>query len=119
MVFNGQKLANTPLSGHVHGVISSFDYKQYEFDNIILDSKFSEEFLNAEIKYKDPSNGNIEILLDAEKSKDNTYTMNLNGKIDTLCLAAMRLIDVFPTFKFSTNIQSQLKLEIMYGLVKT
>ena len=50
-------------------------------------------------------------MIDIEKSKDATYTMNLNGKIDTLCLAAMKLIDVFPTFKFSTNIQSQLKLK--------
>ena len=111
VIFDGQKLANTPLSGHVHGEISSFDYKQYEFDNIILDSKFSQENINAEIKYKDPSNGNIGFLIDIEKSKDSTYTMNLNGKIDTLCLAAMKLIDVFPTFKFSTNIQSQLKLK--------
>ena len=46
-----------------------------------------------------------------EKSKDATYTMNLNGKIDTVCLAAMKIIDVFPTFKFSTNIQSQFKLK--------
>ena len=111
VIFDGQKLANTPLSGHVHGEISSFDYKQYEFDNIILDSKFSEENINAEIKYKDPSNGNLDFLVDIEKSKDATYTMNLNGKIDTVCLAAMKLIDVFPNFKFSTNIQSQLKLK--------
>ena len=111
VIFDGQKLAKTPLSGHVHGVISSFDYKQYEFDNIILDSKFSEENINAELRYKDPSNGNIEILVDVEKSKDATYTMNLNGKIDTVCLAAMKIIDIFPTFKFSTNIQSQFKLK--------
>ena len=113
VTFDGQKLANTQLSGHVHGEISSFDYKQYEFDNIILDSKFSEENINAEIKYQDPSNGNINFLVDIEKSKDATYTMNLNGKIDTLCLAAMKLIDAFPTFKFSTNIQSQIKLKTL------
>ena len=68
VIFDGQKLAKTPLSGHVHGVISSFDYKQYEFDNIILDSKFSEENINAELRYKDPSNGNIEILVDVENA---------------------------------------------------
>ena len=113
VIFDGQKLANSPLSGHVHGVVSSFDYKQYEFDNIVLDSKFSEENINAEIKYKDPSNGSIEILVDIDKSKDATYNMNLNGKVDTVCLAAMKLIDVFPTFKFSTNIQSQLTLKTL------
>ena len=113
VIFDGQKLANAPLSGHVHGEISSFDYKKYEFDNIILDSKFSEENINAEIKYKDPSNGNIDFSVDIAKAKDATYTMNLNGKVDTVCLAAMKLIDVFPTFKFSTNIQSQLKLKTL------
>ena len=113
VIFDGQKLANAPLSGHVHGVVSSFDYKQYEFDNIILDSRFSEENINAEIKYKDPSNGNIDFIVDIEKSKDATYTMNLNGKVDTVCLAAMKLMDVFPTFKFSTNVQSQLKLKTL------
>ncbi len=113
VIFNGQKLANTPLSGHVHGEISSFDYKKYDFDNIIIDSNFSQENINAEISYKDPRNGSFYLLADLDIEKDNTYNITLDGKIDTVCLAEMKIIDVLPTFKFSTNIQSQLKLSTL------
>ena len=110
VTFNGQKKANQPLSGHVRGVISSFDYKQYEFDNIIINTNFSKENINAEINYKDPKNGSINLLANLDIDENNTYKISLNGEIDTVCLAEMKIIDVLPTFKFSTIIQSQLKL---------
>lgn len=110
VIFNGEKTKNEPLTGHIHGEISSFDYKEYEFDNIIIDSKFTEESINAEINYRDPENGTIELLLDVNKTENNKINIALDGKIDTLCLAEMRIIDVFPTFKFSTLIQSRLNL---------
>lgn len=110
VAFNGEKKANKPLSGHVNGIISSFDYKQYEFDNIIINGKFSEKNVNAEVKYKDPENGYIDIIANLDIDENNAYNISLDGKIDTVCLAAMKIIDVFPTFKFSTIIQSKLKL---------
>lgn len=113
VTFNGEKKAQNSLSGRIHGEISSFDYKKYEFDNIIIDSKFSEENVNAEIKYKDPENGNINLVANLDIDKEKTYNLSLNAKIDTVCLAAMKIIDVLPNFKFSTIIQSQLKLSTL------
>ena len=113
VTFNGEKKANEPLSGHVHGVISSFDYKKYEFDNIIIDTNFSKENINAEVSYKDHKNGSIYLLANLDIDENNTYDLSVNGKIDTVCLAEMKIIDVLPTFKFSTNIQSQLKLSTL------
>ena len=110
VTFNGEKKAKNPLSGRIHGEISSFDYKEYEFDNIIIDGKFSEENINAEINYKDPENGNINLVANLDIDKDKIYNFSLDGKIDTVCLAAMKIINVFPTFKFSTTIQSKLQL---------
>ena len=110
VTFNGEKKANKNLSGHVNGIISSFDYKKYEFDNIIINGNFSEKNVNAEIEYKDPENGHLHLLANMDINPDKTYDISLDGRIDTVCLAAMKLIDVFPTFKFSTTIQSKLKL---------
>lgn len=110
VTFNGEKKANKRLSGHVNGIISSFDYKKYEFDNIIINSNFSEKNVNAEIEYKDPENGHLHFLANMDINPDKTYDISLDGRIDTVCLAAMKIIDVFPTFKFSTTIQSKLKL---------
>ena len=113
VTFNGEKKANEPLSGHVHGVISSFDYKKYEFDNIIIDTNFSKENINAEVSYKDPNNGSFYLLANLDIDDNKTYDLSINGKIDTVCLAEMKIIEAFPTFKFSTNIQSQLKLSTL------
>lgn len=110
VTFNGEKKAKQPLSGHIHGVISSFDYKQYEFANIIIDSNFSQENVYAKINYKDPNNGSFNFLANLDINEDKTYNVSLDGKIDTICLASMKIIDVLPTFKFSTNIQSKFKL---------
>ena len=113
VTFNGEKKANEPLSGHVRGIISSFDYKQYEFDNIIINSNFSKENINAEISYKDPKNGSFYLLANLDIEEDETYNVSINGKIDTVCLAEMKIIDALPTFKFSTNLQSQLRLKTL------
>ena len=113
VTFNGEKKAKSQLSGHVHGEISSFDYKQYEFDNIIIDGNFSEENVNAEINYKDPENGNINFIANLDIDKNKTYNLTLDGKIDTLCLSAMKIINALPTFKFSTRIQSKLQLSTL------
>jgi hypothetical protein len=110
VTFNGEKKAKEPLSGHVRGIISSFDYKQYEFDNIIIDSNFSKENINAEISYKDPKNGSFYLLANLDIDEEKTYNISINGQIDTVCLAEMKIIDALPTFKFSTTLQSELKL---------
>lgn len=56
----GFKYRNNKPESYIKGVISSFEYKQYEYQNIVLDGQYRQGGFNGRLALNDP-NGNVEI----------------------------------------------------------
>jgi len=101
---NGTQTAKQPADFDVQGLVSTFSYNNYIYNNITLDGHYNQNKFNGQINLDD-ENGKVQIdgLLDF--SQELPY-YDFTAKVQNLQPAKMNLIEKYPELMFSFNINA-------------
>lgn len=121
IVFNvdvkgSQNIGDKEVDCHTKGVVSSFEFNNYKYENIVLDGLYENRKFNGEISLDDP-NGNVAIdgLIDFS---DEIPFYNFEAKVRDWNPYGMNLLkkypDLFLSFDINTDIEGS-KLDNIKG----